>query len=123
MTPNEAEKYIKTTTEVHLGKVKHLKKKNKFKVGDKVRFKLLKGVLEKGYTRTYSKEVFTIEKIEANYTLSNGQTYRADRLQKVLKIDTTPDEPTQTPVKEVVEKVPLDEEEKKAQIRRRVKSL
>jgi len=82
----------------------------------------LKGVFEKGYTRTYSKDVFTIDKIEGNnYTLSNGQTYRADRLQKVSKVDTTPDEPTPEPVKEMVEKVPLDEEEKKAQKRRRIK--
>jgi len=55
-----------------------------------------------------------------NYTLDNDQSYRADRLQKVLKVDETPEEVVE-PVKEVVEKVPLNEEEKKAQARRRIK--
>jgi len=59
MTANEAEQYIKTTMDVNLAKAKRMRKP-KFKIGDKVRFKLLKGVFEKGYTRTYSKEVHTI---------------------------------------------------------------
>jgi len=38
--------------------------------------------------------VFTIDKIEGNnYILSNGQTYRANRLQKENNIDATPEEP------------------------------
>jgi len=92
-----------------------------FKVGDKVRIKLIKGVFEKSYTRTYSKEVHTITSIQGNnYTLDNGQTYRANRLQKVSKVDEAPEKILE-PEKEVAEKVPLNEEEKKAQARRRIK--
>jgi len=118
MTPNEAEQYIKTM-EVNLAKVKRVRKP-RLKFGDKVRFKLLKSVFEKGYTRTYSKEVHTIESIQGNnYTLDNGHIYRANRLQKVSKVDETPGEVVE-PVNEVEEKVPLNKEEKKAQTRRRV---
>jgi len=44
----------------------------------------------------------------------------ANRLQKVAMADETPEKAVE-PVKEVVEKVPLNEEEKKAQARRRIK--
>jgi len=69
------------------------------------------GVFEKGYTRTYSKEVHTITSIQGNnYTLDNGQTYRTNRLQKVSKVDETPEKAVE-PENEVVEKVPLNEED------------
>jgi len=91
-------------------------------IGDKVRFKVLKGVFEKGYTRTYSKEVFTISRVEGNnYFLGNGQSYRINRLQKVANVDIIPDEnPEPAKDKEVVERVSLNEE-KTAQRRRRIK--
>ena len=58
-----------------------------FNVGDQVRIKLKKRIFDKGDELTYSKEVYTILKIENNkYYTENDKYYSANKLKKVSDI-------------------------------------
>lgn len=62
------------------------KRKPKLAVGDYVRVKQFSNVFTKGYEVRWSKKVYQISSVvDGNYTLDNGETYRADLLQKVSK--------------------------------------
>ena len=57
---------------------------SKIVVGDNVRYKTEKGTFTKGYSITYSNEVFTVISIKGNKaTLNNNKEYRLDDLQIV----------------------------------------
>jgi hypothetical protein len=60
------------------------KKANDIKVGDHVRVQRLKGTFEKGYTITYTKEVYKVVKTTAQKAeLDNGKSYKKNKLMKV----------------------------------------
>jgi hypothetical protein len=60
---------------------------NKFKLNDKVRLKIKKNIFSKGDELTYSKEIFTIDKIDnGKYHLSNGKSYSANKIRKINDI-------------------------------------
>jgi hypothetical protein len=62
------------------------KEKEKIKVGDSVRIKKSKNLFEKGYEITYSKEIYTVEKIEnTSAILNNGNKYKISDLLIVPK--------------------------------------
>ena len=59
---------------------------DKLHVGDKVRIRIEKGTFAKGYSITYSKEVYVIEKIDGrDILLDDGNTYHIDSVQKVFE--------------------------------------
>ena len=67
----------------HNNKVQKLKP-SKIVVGDHVRYKTEKGTFTKGYSITYSNEVFTVVTIKGNKaTLNNNKEYRLNDLQIV----------------------------------------
>ena len=86
ITPNEASKhqYMAVDMAIRHHKEARQSQMKDFKVGDKVRLKIEKSIVSKGYDPNYSHEVYTIESINNNYyTLSNGKEYRGYRLQRV----------------------------------------
>ena len=67
------------------------KKINDIKVGDYVRVQRLKGTFEKGYTITYTKEIYQVAKTTAQKAeLSDGKSYKKNKL---MKVDYTPPAP------------------------------
>lgn len=78
MTPSQADE---TPAVVQLNIRKINNKKNKFKVGDKVRISKNKSIFDKGYLPNWSSEIFTIAKI--NKTLPRTfylQDYRGNNI-------------------------------------------
>jgi hypothetical protein len=80
ITPNDVfknKKDMKLVQRINLAKMAFNKnidsKKFKFNVGDKVRTQIKKGTFTKGYTITYSKEIYTINEInDSKATLDDG---------------------------------------------------
>jgi transposase InsO family protein len=98
MTPNEALKYPSDTRAIHAQRTLESRPVKKLQVGDTVKVKLKKNVFSKGYTINWSTKNYIIDSINGlNYTLNDGNTYRADGLQKV--------KPSLIPEKEDIVKV------------------
>jgi hypothetical protein len=82
-TPNLAKVYYENIREIQNKRV--LKSRPiKLNIGDKVRIKLKKGTFDKGYLRSWSKDIYTITNIIGNtYIINNNNEYRAKDLQKI----------------------------------------
>ena len=76
-SPNEAEQFIENIRECHLAKLNYNVKK--LKIGDYVRVKMSKKLFDKGYLKTYIKEIYKIVQISENSYFLN----RINNLQKV----------------------------------------
>ena len=76
--------------DINFDKQKENQKINKFKinivVGDRVRYKIDKGVFKKGYTITYSNDIYNVVSVSSKKAiLSNGKEYKFENLQKVAE--------------------------------------
>ena len=93
MTPYEASKMETDTRNLWLEKKETAEKKKRpsgLFLNDNVRVLKRKQVFDRGYSVRYSKEVYTIKKIEGLwYELSNGKRYREGDLQKVNELKAT----------------------------------
>lgn len=107
MTPNEADERPIDARHIQVERIEEALMKQEDKtekiinINDKVRIKIEKGKLEKGYTQTYSTEIYTVVNIENNkYTLDNNKIYRDYMLMKIP--ETTEQKPNT--VKETTDK-------------------
>jgi hypothetical protein len=87
MSPNEAAVKETDTRNIHVASKQQAEQKKRpsgLALHDHVRILKRKQVFDRGYSVRYSKEVYTIEKIDGLwYELSNGKRYREGSLQKV----------------------------------------
>ena len=90
MNPNDANKYASDVRKVQSERMEKREPVKKFNVGDTVKIKIHKGTFAKGYTINWSTDNYTIKETDGiNYELSNGKSYRADSLFKVVPVRRT----------------------------------
>lgn len=86
-TPIQADKNVSKTVHCMYDKIKsQIKDFTPLNISDSVRIIIPKGKLDKGYTKRWSDEIYTVIKKDGlNYTLNNNKQYRIHELQKVIK--------------------------------------